>query len=198
MLLVRSCHLNATGAVVEDEMDLEIEAMGKVSKALAGLEEEARGRVIRWAAERYGISLGAAPRKQSGSGGGGNPGVEDVLEDEAEIGEAHDELPEWEHFAELYDATGASTHPEGMLVAAYWVQVLQRQGSFGSLELNKLLKDLGHGVTGTAKVMSNLIAKKPALILQLKKSGKSQQARKTYRLTDAGRKAVEQMVANGA
>ncbi|WP_243227556.1 hypothetical protein [Microbacterium sp. CIAB417] len=181
---------------MEDEMDLEIEAMGKVSKALGGLEEEARGRVIRWAAERYGISLGAAPRKQSGGGGGDNPGAEDV-DDEIEE-EAHEESPEWEHFAELYDATGASTHPEGMLVAAYWVQVLKGQGSFGSLELNKLLKDLGHGVTGTAKVMSNLIAKKPALILQLKKSGKSQQARKTYRLTDAGKKAVEQMIANGA
>lgn len=178
-------------------MDLEIEAMGKVSKALGGLEEEARGRVIRWTAERYGISLRAAPRKQSG--GGGNPGVEDVDDDEDEIEqEAHEESPEWEHFAELYDATGASTHPEGMLVAAYWVQVLKGQGSFGSFELNKLLKDLGHGVTGTAKVMSNLIAKKPALILQLKKSGKSKQARKTYRLTDAGKKAVEQMIANGA
>lgn len=183
---------------MEDEMDLEIEAMGKVSGALGGLEEEARGRVIRWAAERYGISLGAAPSK-SGGGRGGNPRVEYADDDEDEIeGEAHDESPEWEHFAELYDATGASTHPEGMLVAAYWVQVLKGQGSFASLELNKLLKDLGHGVTGTATVMSNLIAKKPALILQLKKSGKSQQARKTYRLTDAGKKAVEQMIANGA
>lgn len=75
---------------------------------------------------------------------------------------------------------------------------LKGQESFGSLELNKLLKDLGHGVTGTAKVMTMLIAKKPALILQLKKSGKSQQARKTYKLTDAGKKAVEQMIANGA
>jgi hypothetical protein len=182
---------------MEDEMDLEIEAMGKVSKALGVLEEEARGRVIRWAAERYGVTLGAAPRKQVG-GGEGNPGGEDIDDGDENEEQAHDESPDWEHFAELYDATGASTHPEGMLVAAYWVQVLKGQGSFGSLELNKLLKDLGHGVTGTAKVMSNLIAKKPALILQLKKSGKSQQARKTYRLTDAGKKAVEQMIANGA
>lgn len=185
---------------MEDEMDLEIEAMGKVSKALGGLEEEARGRVIRWATERYSVALGAAPRKQAaGSGGGGGSLGGGELDDQDELDEYDiDETPTWDHFAELYHASGASTHPEGMLVAAYWVQVLKKQESFGSLELNKLLKDLGHGVTGTAKVMTTLIAKKPALILQLKKSGKSQQARKTYKLTDAGKKAVEQMIANGA
>uniref|UniRef100_UPI0009FE8D8E hypothetical protein n=1 Tax=Mycobacterium avium TaxID=1764 RepID=UPI0009FE8D8E len=171
------------------------EAMGKVSKALGGLEEEARSRVVRWVAERYGITLGAVPRKQIGGGAGKDVGGDefDALDEHAD-----DEGPAWNHFAELYHASGASTHPEGMLVAAYWVQVLKGQESFGSLELNKLLKDLGHGVTGTAKVMTMLIAKKPALILQLKKSGKSQQARKTYKLTDAGKKAVEQMIANGA
>lgn len=190
---------------MEDEMDLEIEAMGKVSKALGSLEEEARGRVIRWAAERYGVTLGAAPRRQAaGTGGNGGVGgfVGGELDDEDELDDHHNhhdvETPTWDHFAELYHASGASTHPEGMLVAAYWVQVLKKQESFGSLELNKLLKDLGHGVTGTAKVMTTLIAKKPALILQLRKSGKSQQARKTYKLTDAGKKAVEQMIAKGA
>lgn len=181
-------------------MDLEIEAMGKVSKALGGLEDEARGRVIRWAAERYGITLGSAMRKQAtGGGGSGGTSGDGEVDDEEELNEhSGNETPTWEHFAELYHASGASTHPMGMLVAAYWVQVLKGQESFGSLELNKLLKDLGHGVTGTAKVMSVLIAKKPALILQLKKSGKSQQARKTYKLTDAGKKAVEQMITNGA
>ena len=182
---------------MEDEPDLEIEAMGNVSKALGGLEEEARGRVVRWAAERYGITLGATQLKQTGGGAGAITGGDEIDEDELDE-HADDEVPAWNHFAELYHASGASTHPEGMLVAAYWVQVLKGQDSFGSLELNKLLKDLGHGVTGTAKVMTLLIAKKPALILQLKKSGKSRQARKTYKLTDAGKKAVEQMIANGA
>ncbi|TQJ12433.1 hypothetical protein [Kribbella jejuensis] len=181
---------------MDEEADLEIEAMGKVSKALGGLDEDARGRVIRWVAERYSVALDQAPKKTSPTGGSSG-GDEETDEDEIDE-EIDDKAGNWEHFAELYDASGASTHPEGMLVAAYWVQVLKGQSSFGSLELNKLLKDLGHGVTGTAKVMSTLIAKKPALILQLKKSGKSQQARKTYRLTDAGKKSVEQMIANGA
>ncbi len=182
---------------MEDDSDLEIEAMGTVSKTLGGLDEEVRGRVVRWAAERYGITLSAAPRKQT-RGAAENAGGGQLDDDELDERDDEVEVPAWNHFAELYHASGASTHPEGMLVAAYWVQVFKGQDSFGSLELNKLLKDLGHGVTGTAKVMTTLIARKPALILQLKKSGKSQQARKTYKLTDAGKKAVEQMIANDA
>lgn len=184
---------------MDDETDLEIDAMGKVSKALSSLDEGARGRVIRWAAERYGLELRSAPRRQPTTGDDGG-GITDADEDNDDqtVPQPKSTSHTWDHFAELYEASGASTHPDGMLVAAYWVQVLKGQDSFGSFELNKLLKDLGRGVTGTAKVMSNLIAKKPALILQLKKSGKSQQARKTYRLTDAGKKAVEQMITNGA
>ncbi|QIS15035.1 hypothetical protein [Nocardia arthritidis] len=178
---------------MDEGVDLEIEAMGKVSRALSELDDDARGRVIRWVAERHNISLGPSPKKT------GLASVSSGPDDEFDRNEIDEgiaaEASNWEHFAELYSASGASTHPAGMLVAAYWVQVLKGQDSFGSLELNKLLKDLGHGVTGTSKVMSTLIAKKPSLILQLKKSGKSQQARKTYRLTDAGKKTVEQMIA---
>lgn len=184
---------------MEDETDLEIEAMGKMSKALGGLDEEVRGRVVRWAAERFGVSLGVAPLKQTRSGAGGIAGGDEPSGEGNELGEqVRNEEPAWDHFADFYHASGASTHPDGMLVGAYWVQIIGGQESFGSLELNKLLKDLGHGVTGTSKVMTTLIARKPALILQLKKSGKSQQARKTYKLTDSGKKAVEQMVASGA
>ncbi|GAA1661763.1 hypothetical protein [Microbacterium lacus] len=75
---------------------------------------------------------------------------------------------------------------------------MEGKTAFGSLELNKMLKDLGHGVTDTAHVMGALISQKPSLILQLKKSGKSRQARKTYKVTAAGKKAVEQLIANGA
>lgn len=178
-----------------DDTDLEVEAMGTTSKALGGLDEAAQARVIRWLAERYGIVLSATKPRRAG-----DSNLKDREEDDADDDVDLDGKDGFDHFAELYDASGASTHGDGMLVAAYWVQVLRGQDSFASLELNKLLKDLGHGVTGTSKVMTVLIGKKPAaLILQLKKAGKTKQARKTYKLTDAGRKAVEQMIAsNGA
>jgi hypothetical protein len=76
------------------------------------LEEEVRSRVVRWAAERYGITLGAVPRKQIGGAArkdvGGDEFNDDTLDEHAD-----DEVPAWNHFAELYHASGASTHPEG-------------------------------------------------------------------------------------
>jgi hypothetical protein len=196
MHLVPSYQLLGYEGQVDEDTDLEIEAMGTVSKALGGLGQDARGRVIRWAAERYDISLGSTPTKTR-SIPASSQGNEESDDDEIEEG-TEKKAGSWEHFADLYHASGASTHPQGMLVAAYWVQVLGKRESFGALELNKLLKDLGRGVTGTAKVMSSLMSKRPALILQLRKAGKARQARKTYKLTDAGKKAVEQMITNGA
>lgn len=184
---------------MDDNGDVEIEAIGEVSKALSSLEEEARDRVIRWAAERYGVALGTrAQGSLSDIRFPGDRQEADGATDGHRIAPAREEPPEWGHFAELFDASGATTHPESMLVAAYWVQEIQGRDSFGSLELNRLLKDLGRGVTGTAKVMSSLIERKPALVLQLRKSGSSQQARKVYRLTEAGKKTVDHMISNGA
>jgi hypothetical protein len=39
-----------------------------------------------------------------------------------------------------------------------------------------------------------LKSQKPALVVQLKKSGSTKQARKKYKLTTAGKKAVEQLI----
>jgi len=44
----------------------EIQAMGKVDEALEGLEDEsARGRIIRWASEKYGVAVSTKPMAPS-------------------------------------------------------------------------------------------------------------------------------------
>lgn len=177
-------------------MDLEIEAMGAVSKALSALGDDERGRVIRWAAERYGVVLAKAALR--GSGKQNTPIDFDDEPDDYEEERAEEESDGWEHFADLHDAAGPKTNSDRLLVASYWVQIVEGKTQFGSLELNRLLKDLGHGVDNTAHAMTSLINQKPALLLQLKKSGKSRQARKTFKMTAAGVKAVEQLIANGA
>jgi len=59
---------------------------------------------------------------------------------------------------------------------------------------NASLKDLGHGLSNVTVALDGLKDEKPALILQLKKSGTSKQARKTYKLTVEGAKRVRQML----
>jgi hypothetical protein len=181
--------------------DAEIEAMGKVADAIGDLEEDARARVLRWAAERYGVETTQPRRRRSK--------VEDV-DEETDFDDEDDEdggdgsgstgsgttsRHEFAHFAELYDAVDPSTDAERVLVAAYWTQVHLGKPTFGSQELNKLLKDLGHGVTSINKALISNMRKKPALILQVARGGSSQQARKKAKVTEAGLKWVRAKLA---
>lgn len=175
--------------------DAELEAMGKVNDALMDLEESARARVLRWAAERYEVEV-AHPRR-------GRVQVEDFdrgndseyeHDDSASVG-GTGARQQFEHFAELYDAVDPSNDPERVLVAAYWTQVHLGKATFGSQELNKLLKDLGHGVAAINKALTSNMNKKPALILQVSRGGNSPQARKKAKLTEAGMKWVRSRLA---
>jgi hypothetical protein len=171
--------------------DAEIEAMSKMADALTDLDEEARGRVVRWAAERFEVVI-LASRKR-----GQFDEVDDVDDLDEDFGDEDRRnsggdggTQEFEHFAELYDVADPKTDAERVLVASYWTQVIHGKTTFGSQELNKVLKDLGHRVGTINKAMSTNIKKKPALILQVSRSGSTQQARKKYKLTDAGKKWV--------
>jgi hypothetical protein len=97
-------------------------------------------------------------------------------------------------FAELFDAADPKTDKDRALAAAYWAQICQSQTTFPAQTLNASLKDLGHGLSNITVALDGLKDEKPALILQLKKSGTSKQARKTYKLTVEGAKRVRQML----
>lgn len=175
--------------------DAEIDAMGAVAAALTDLDDQARGRVIRWAAERYAIVL--APARRAGRAEEAKDPLDDPASHDSEEeldadGGAGGRTPKkFEHFAELYDAVSPTSDPERVLVASYWAQIVNGKTGFGSQQLNKDLKDLGHAVGTINKAMAANMRKKPALILQVARGGSSQQARKTYKLSDAGRKWVE-------
>ena len=166
-------------------MDPEIEAMGTIAQAFSDLEQDARTRVLRWAADKFEVEL---PRLGNDARpdnlGGGEDADEDMIYDAG-----------FEHFAELYDAASPTTKEEKLLVAGYWVQKIQGKVSFQSFELNKELKDLGHPVDHISEYMDANIKKRPSLMLQLKKAGKTVQARKTYKLSNEGIKAVDRMIA---
>ncbi|OGP25760.1 MAG: hypothetical protein A2X99_05585 [Deltaproteobacteria bacterium GWB2_55_19] len=159
------------------EKDPEIKAMSEVANALSSLEPEAISRVLKWAMDRYQI-------KNSTSAAGVSQGAK-----EREI--ARDEFTD---FASLYDATNPQIAIEKALVAAYWFQVVQNNDEFDSASLNRELRHLGHPSTNITRDLDVLISKSPRLALQIRKSGSTKQARKSYKLTTEGIKAVERML----
>lgn len=169
--------------------DPEIEAMSAVAGALSDLEEDAQGRVLRWASERYGVSLKSATRDSVP----GATAVEEVTDEEIAA-----ESPTYEHFAELFAAAQPKTNEDKALVAAYWVQVLQGQDKWGSRLLNVELKNLGHGIPNITDALTSNMRKKPQRVIQLQKSGNSRQATKLYKVTHEGIVYVQGLIGHGA
>lgn len=171
--------------------DPEIEAMAAVAAALAGLEEDAQGRVLRWAAERYGISVAtAAARSIDGGGRAGNDGSTDEVTEE----QIAEEAPTHEHFADLFAAASPKSNEDKALVAAYWVQVHEGHATWASRLLNSELKNLGHSIANITDALSSNMRRKPQRVVQLKKSGNSRQANKTYKVTHEGLVYVQGML----
>lgn len=153
--------------------DPELVAMGAVRDALEELDEDTRRRVLRWATERF-RSFSPPPANRSGA----IPAPEGFSD-----------------FASLFATANPGTEAEKALVAAYWFQVVHGEDPLDSQRLNTELKDLGHGIKNITAALDRLIGRRPRLIMQVRKGGRTKQARKSYRLTVEGVNRVTQMLA---
>ncbi len=176
----------------DNEVDPEIGAMSAVAGALKGLEEESQVRVLRWAADRYGL------KNIKIGGGSDGAGVDDGGESRGGGSGGSAGGATYASIDELFESGVAKTNTQKALLAAYWFQVVQGGTGFQSYTLNTALKDLGIGIPNITDALSTAESQKPALVMQTSKSGKSRQARKTYKLTAAGVKSVEAMLNGNA
>lgn len=151
--------------------------MATVSAALDHLDEAARARVLRWAADRFATAELLAPPK---------PKREDPVEDVA-----------FESIFVLFEAARASSDAERAILAAFWFQVVEGAASFGGGQVNDALRQMGVGIGNIAQALNRLTARRPALVQQISKAGRSAQARKQYRLTTAGISAARGLLVGG-
>ncbi len=152
------------------------------------LGDDARSRVFDYIAARLEIAS-PVPQRSFAEGPAGDGEVDEDAIVAQELG-----APKYGSLAELHDAAQPKSNADRALVAGYWLQVCQGSDSFDGYSANKELKNLGHGVSNITNAIDSLKGQKPASVLQLKKSGKSQQARKVYKVTVAGIKVVEAMI----
>ena len=171
------------------EKDNEFEAIQTVYQALAPLDEEGRIRVLKYIASRLGIDARASDNPTMVEDDGLDE--EDEGEDSEETGR---EAPAFSDFAELYAKADPKSNAERALVAGYWLQECLQAGSFTGAAANKELNHLGYKVGNITQSIDQMRSRKPELILQLRKSGRSQQARKLYKVSREGVKRVEEMV----
>lgn len=154
--------------------DDELVAISLIAETLNKLDDASRLRVLRWAADKFGLSSGLKMANLSMA---------------APVITGDDAMD----LATIYAAAAPKTDAEKALVVAYWTAT-KGEKDFSSQAINAELKQLGHGVTNITSALSTLMAAKPQLVIQVQKSGKSQQARKKYRLTVEGTTRVQKMV----
>lgn len=159
--------------------DPEIKAMASIKDALSGLEEQTIARVLRWAADRYGVTT---PTKKG-------VGSQSLFEPAGDSEEKR-----FDDVGSLYDAANPTTEPEKVLVVAYWFQEIQGQQAFDSFRVNTQLKHLGHGVKNITRALNNLMDRSPRLVIQLEKRGSAKQARKKFKITTEGLRKAKQML----
>lgn len=153
----------------------ELAAMKIVAEALSKLDAPAKARVLQWAAGSLGVKAGEAASAN-------------WRQDTSPTNSDFESLPD------LYSATSPNTDADRALVAGYWIQFIQGEEDFASQTINSALKNLGHGVGNITMALDALKAQSPALVMQLRKAGTTRQARKKYKLTAAGKKAVELLI----
>ena len=175
--------------MVGSQEDAEFEAMQTTYLALNSLEEAAQQRVLDYVANRLGLSFRPRADVQARPAAGASVDDEAESPPAATAGECA-----FGTFAELFDAARPKGQSDKALLGGYWLQICQGSESFDGFSVNKELKNLGEGIPNITSALDVLKGQKPALALQLKKAGKSRQARKTYKITVAGIKAVEGMI----
>ncbi|WP_153134699.1 hypothetical protein [Paraburkholderia agricolaris] len=176
---------------MSEEAAKEFSAIRTVHDALEPLDEEARTRVLTYITSLLGIDAKVTNRS-SAALVDAEPADEAAAEKAAD--EAAKDAPTFSTFAELYAAAGPKNNGERALVVGYWLQVCQGAENFTAASANKELTHLGHKVANITDAIDSMKNQKPMLILQLKKSGNSRQARKLYKVSHEGVKRVEGMI----
>jgi hypothetical protein len=171
-----------------DSPTTEFQAFKQVHDALVHLDEDVQTRILTSVSTLLGIVAPNAVRVNPQSFG------TDEREADAPAAETSPTGSNFTEFAELYAATDPTSQSDKALVGGYWLQVCQGAENFTGQSVNNELNHLGHKIANITNAMTTLNDAKPQLVLQLRKSGKSQQARKTYKLSAEGIKRVREMI----
>ncbi len=159
-------------------LDPEVKAMGEVFDTLKELDDEAKSRVIEWTVNKFSLE-----------------GHKSLSQKDSERENGNDsDLLSYETVSDVFAKAITKTQQDKVLLAAAFLQVKNGLSELTGAEINKELRHLGHGVTNITDVTSQLSTKKPQLIIQTRKEGKSRQAKKKYKVTGEGLKAAKALL----
>lgn len=176
----------------EQDLIAEAKALQEVVTSLKPLQADSVARVVRFVVDAYKITLAesAEARRSANREKTERKGIDEEKADPA----SRVAPSEYKTFSDLYDAADPQTDQQKLLIAGYWLQTTTGGDGFMGTPANQLLRDLGHAVDRVPRTCNALASAKPVLVRQVQKQGSSRQARKIYKVTEAGKKAVDAML----
>lgn len=156
----------------------ELEAMAKIDQLMRSLSSEERSRVISWLTHKYGSHSSVTRISDS-----------DLANDP--------NGKRFSTFAEAFDTFNPQNLAERALIGLWWVDQASDDANHPSQPINNELKNAGYPIKNITDALSASMSQQPKYVLQTRKSGSSKQARKLYRLTDAGRKFIQERLDSG-
>lgn len=165
------------------EMEPEIKAMNDIYQILNDLgEQDARQRVMDWIIKRFSLSNNVNQSKKS------DPN------DESPDSPKDKNFSSFESVADVFANANLKTSFDRVLVAAAFLQDKNGGRELTGREINQVLTHLGHGVKNITDAIGYWIGKKPQLMIQTRKEGKTRQAQKKYKVTSEGVVAALKMI----
>lgn len=169
-----------------DDGDDEVEAIADIMKRLKPLSGAGKRRVVAFVADRVGVLLAAAsgPTSRAASGTGSD----------SVTATPPAELPTYKHFAQLANRVRPDTELLKVLIACYWVQVVEGTSPFGTKQVNPRLTEISVGLGHVTERLQDLQDMNPAYVIHIKEPG---QTKKSYLMTEEGIAAVQDAIRAG-
>ena len=160
----------------------ELKAMHDAYEAIEALgDDESKARVIRWLFSKFSVAGSKLHTLQS-------------TISKSEILHTKVDIPSYETVADIFSHASPRTCSDKVLIVASFLQEKYEKSELTGLEINNELRHLGHGVSNITVAIQGLIDKKPKLMIQTRKEGKSRQAHKKYKVTVEGIKIAKEML----
>ena len=163
------------------DLEPEIKALNDIYNIINDLDHEARRRVLHWINERFASELTK------------NMAGQEIKGQESPYG-ASFEIKSFNSIVDIFSKARPKNDAEKVLIVASYLQENKHGEELTAREINMRLNLLGHGVRNITSTIGTLIKKRPQLMIQTRKEGKTRQAQKRYRVTAEGFAAAAGMI----
>lgn len=163
------------------DLEPEIKIMNEIYRSLKNLDENARQRIIKWIIDKYSLDL----IKHDDV---------DFIKTKENIFTPQFEIKSFKSVADIFSKAHPKNDIEKVLIVSAYLQENKLGSELTGREINRGLNLLGHGVRNITSAIGSLINRKPQLMIQTRKEGKTKQAQKKYKVTTEGLALATKMI----